>query len=888
MPFFAGQITCQSYGKTFGIPPYNPAREKEIGRLGFVFTEQKPRQCCFRIRDSRFCLKPSCHTTHIPVLCRDVSIQLKNSMKPGLLLLLLLAAASPVFSQQATLNGHFTDEQGTSLEFATAVLYRAADSAFVKAALTDANGHFEMSGLPTGKFFLQGTYVGLRSLRRDNVVLAPGQTLQLGTLKFPPAVNELDEVTVSAIRPIVEARPDRTVFNVQGTINASGADGMSLLRKAPAVVIDNNDNILVLGRGGTLVYVDGRRLPLVGQDLTNYLQSLSADQIDRIDIITSPGAKYDAQGNAGIIDIRLKKDKNLGANGSVALTYGQGQNHNATTNVSGNYRNKKLNLFGNAGWGDRRGWMRMDFESTQNGLYLGEIVRPINDFTNLNARLGADWFLAPKHTIGVLLSGFDNEQTGNMLNRITIAPASNPSAIDSILSANTRTESMRRNGAANLNYRFDQGNGRSLSLDIDLAQFNNTNLRRQSNAFNSVGGETLTSALNVFDTPTDIQIFTAKTDYEDKLLGGTLGVGAKFSRVYSQNQFFVFDEKDGQQTRDDRRSNLFDYDEKVAAVYTNYARPLAKNWNLSAGLRMEKTDATGDLQAFLPDLQEPPVVLDYWSWFPSAGISWARKPTQIWSVGYSRRINRPDYHVLNPFNNQMSALSFEKGNPFLKPEIVNNAELGLTLQHRFSFKLGYSVTTDQITRLIGPDEVDPRANFISWDNLAEQKVLGFNASLPFSPMKWWDVYLNLSAQHINNRADYGGNAVVDVQVFTYNIYQQSTFNLGGGWRGEVSGWFSGPGVWGGVFITDAQWSLDLGIQKKFFADRLSLRLNAQDIFYQSYWSGYSDFNGLYSAGSGRWDARRATISATYNFGNQNVKSRRRETGLEDEAKRVGG
>ncbi|MEM9822970.1 MAG: outer membrane beta-barrel family protein, partial [Bacteroidota bacterium] len=261
-------------------------------------------------------------------------------------------------------------------------------------------------------------------------------------------------------------------------------------------------------------------------------------------------------------------------------------------------------------------------------------------------------------------------------------------------------------------------------------------------------------------------------------------------------------------------------------------------------------------------------------------------PTHLLALNYGRRINRPDYNVLNPFRYQLSQLSFEKGNPFLRPEIVNNVELGYTLAYRYNFKLAYSRTTDQITRLIGPDDVDPRASFITWENLAQQTVFSMNISAPVQVKKWWSAYFNFSASHLDNQADYGEGAIVDVQAFTYSIYQQHTFELPGGFRGELSGYFSGPGVWGGVFEYETSWSLNIGIQKKFMQDRLNIRLAGSDLFFESGWDGVSRFNGLESFGSGRWDSRRITLSANYRFGNNNVKSRKRKTGLEAEADRL--
>jgi len=808
-------------------------------------------------------------------------------MKPIVTLLLItLSFCSQL--QAASVKGQLQDDKGEALIFAAVALYSKSDSTLAKVETSNETGIFELLGVKAGNYFLKATYVGLSDFTKTGIVLTENQDLDLGILIFEPASVKLEETTVTASRVMVEVKPDRTIFNVSGTINSTGSDAISLLRKAPAVTVDNNDNISVLGRSGVLLYVDGKRLPLSGQDLSSYLQNLSADQIDRIDIITNPGAKYEAEGNAGIIDIRLKKDKNLGSNGSLSTTYSQGRYARLNLNGSGNYRNKSMNIFGSLGGEDGRTFNNMNFESYQNGISLIESNRSRNDWQNYNYRVGVDFFLNKNHTLGFLVGGMDMEGIQRNTNRIEIGQEAIPSSIDSILIAQNTSDDTKNQNTFNINYRFSNKSGRSLNVDLDYGRYENTYDRFQPNRYYDAN-ETmlLTEIINRFDTPTDIDIYTAKIDYEDEILGGKVGIGSKISRVGSDNTFLVFDEIDGTPIQNDRRSNSFKYDENVFAGYVSYSRKLNDKWNLSAGLRAEQTDATGNLKAFLPELQQPPVELDYLSWFPSAGLTWQVAPKHSLALNYGRRINRPDYNVLNPFNNQLSQISYEKGNPFLSPEIVNNLELGYTMNYRYNFKLAYSRTIDQITRLIGPDETDPRANFITWDNLANQTVISFNASLPTQITKSWGAYFNLSASHIDNQADYGGDAVVDLQAFTYSIYQQHTFDLPAGFKGEISGYFSGPGIWGGVFEFETSWSLNLGLQKKFFNDKLNARLSLNDIFYESGWDGISRFNGLVSAGGGRWDSRRASISLNYNFGNQNVKSRKRKTGIEEEAGRVG-
>lgn len=809
-------------------------------------------------------------------------------LRPSLAFLLFLGMGHWLHGQQHTIMGQLQDPDGAAVVYANVVLFNAADTTLVKVETTDESGVFRMTNIGAGQYMLTATYLGATDIRKENITLQGGQPLDLGVLRFVKAAVELAEATVTAARPMVEVKPDRTVFNIQGTINSVGADALSLMRKAPGVTVDNNDNISVLGRAGVLLYVDGKRLPLSGEALTAYLQNLPADQIDRFDIITNPGAKYEAEGNAGIIDIRLKKDKNLGGNGSVSGTFSQGRYARSNGSISGNYRSKGMNVFGTVGANGGKGYNDMDFLSFQNGIRLDETVRMVNENNGVNLRFGTDFFVHKNHTIGFLVSTSTNTGDNAMVNRIVISDQDTPTLVDSILVSDNRNESDRRQYTANVNYRYDNAKGSSLNLDADYGQYRNDVYRYQPNRYyNAAENTVLTEVINTFDTPTDIDIYTLKADYESDLLGGKWGMGVKYSRIASDNTFLVFDVREAVEIQNDTLSNTFDYDENVWAGYVSYVRPINEKWSFSAGLRAEKTDATGDLRAFLPELMEPPVVLDYLSWFPNAGLTWLMNPTNTFSLNYGRRINRPDYNVLNPFNSQLSQLSYEKGNPFLRPEIVNNIELSYTYQYRFNFKLGYSRTLDQITRLIGPDEIDPRANFISWENLATQTITSFNASLPFQVRKGWSAYFNLGASYLDNQADYGNGAVVDIQAFTYSIFQQQTIDLPAGFKGEISGYFGGPGVWGGVFKYETSWSLDLGLQKKFFNDKLNVRLSVNDLFYETGWDGVSIFNGLVSEGGGNWDSRRGSISLSYNFGNENVKSRRRNTGLEDEAKRLG-
>ncbi len=804
---------------------------------------------------------------------------MKSIVLPALLFLATLS-----ISAQNSIQGLLIDDQNESVVFANVGLYQASDSSLVKVETSDAAGIFKFHMIPEGNYYLHVTYVGFKDLYLP-LAHSPSE-VNLGEIQMEKDAIELQETVVRANKRMVEVKPDRTVFNVQGAVNSAGSDAIELLRKAPAVTLDNNDNISVLGRAGVQIYINGKRLPLSGDDLTSYLRSLKADQIEKIDIITNPGAKYDAEGNAGIIDIILIKDKNLGTNGSVGTTFSQGKYARWDMQVSANHRTKKTNIYGSVGGGLGNRFNKMNFEGSQNGFYLVEDDWMKNKSNQQNLRIGTDFFIHAKHTIGLLFSYNRNFNDGFGKNNIVIHPDSDHNAIDSTLLAFNESESSRGQQAYNLNYQFAPDASTKFNFDLDYGAFDNKLKRHQPNYYyKPISSSPSSTYIDDYDSPSDIDIFSTKLDFEHKFQNFQLGLGGKYTDVNSDNIFKVYNVFDSNQVLDTNRTNEFLYIEKVVATYGELGGSIGKKIQWKTGLRMEQTNVEGSLTTF-NDQEDERVKQNYLNWFPNLGLSWSISPQHVLSASYGKRINRPDYNVLNPFRNQLSQLSYESGNPFLKPEIVHNYELNYTFMYSINFKIGYSNTEDQITRLIGPSEDDPRASFITWENLSNQKIWSGNISLPYQINKKWDFYMNFSASHIHNEANYENGATVDLKAFSYNFYGETSVLIFQNMKFEVSGYYSGPGIWGGVFEYDPSWSLSVGLQKKFFNDALTVKISGDDLFYQSPWSGHFTFNGLTSMGRGSWDSRRFNLNLRYTFGNKNIKSRKRSTGIESEKKRA--
>ncbi len=807
---------------------------------------------------------------------------LSQSFFHFLLVLGLTFSSSIVQAQNASVTAKVQSEQEAIL-FATAVLKAAADSSVVKAEVTDEHGIFTIKGLAAGSYWLSISYVGKQPYQSEVFTLAAAQALALPTIELQAADTELETQVVTAVRPIVEVKPDKTVFNVDGSINATGNDGLELLRKAPGVVVDNNDNINLAGKSGVQVYIDGKPSPLSGEDLANYLKSVDSSNIDNIEIITNPSAKYDAEGNAGIINIRMKKDKRHGSNTSINLGYSIGNRPKYNGGISTNYRNKLVNVFGNYSYNHTEHWHFMDFFRQQSNTEFDQYTLTLGNTKNHYYKAGADFFVGPKSTVGFIFNGY-NTNSDKASDSETFISQMNASTIDSVLVAGTEKDDQYNNFNVNLNYQFEGNNGRTWNVDADYGLFRNRAYQYQPNFYKSADQtEILQERIFSNNAPTDIDIYTLKVDYEQPLAKGKLGVGAKTAFVQTNNVFDFFNINNGTTTLDETRSSRFEYLENVNAIYANYNQPINK-FNAQIGLRVEQTNSKGDLTA-LVTTEDDLVERSYIDYFPSVGISYQVSPTNSLSLNYSRRLDRPSYQNLNPFESKLDELTFYRGNPFLRPQYTHNVQLVNTLFYRFTTTLGFSYTYDLMTRI--SDQEGDYSSFLSWFNLTEQYNYSLAFSAPISFTKWWSSYSNISAFHLRNQAAANDEIKeVDIAVTVFSLYSQQTFTLPYDFRFEVSGYYSSPSVWGGVFETDHNYSIEIGLQKKLFNKKGNLKVAMGDVFNTAPWRGGSTYGNIVLKGRGGYDSQRLKINFSYNFGNQNVKSRKRKTGIEEENKRA--
>jgi iron complex outermembrane recepter protein len=761
----------------------------------------------------------------------------------------------------------------------TISLFESLKSTIVKINYPNTNGKFNFVAIPAGSYFIRISGNEINDFESSKFEIS-NQNILLETYNLTKKSTQLNEVVIINKKPIVQVLADKTIFNVQNSLSASGISAFELLRKAPGIIIDNNDNLIVEGKTGVQIYIDGKPSVLSGQDLTNYLKTIQSSDVDLIEIITNPSSKYEASGNAGIVNIKLKKDKRFGTNGSLGLGFAVGKFARYNSSLSLNNRSKKTNLFGTYSNNFNKNYSFINLYRIQsNTIFDSRTTNVSNENTN-NIKIGLDYFANKKHTFGIVVNSNFNNNFSNGNTRTPIISIGNSSP-NQILIAESNSKNKTYNVQTNLNYRFSDTLGYAIVADFDYGKYKNRRTNFQPNFYFN-GNETLLENQFIYrmNTPIDIDILSFKTDYEQNLWKGKLGLGMKTSVVNTNNIFDFYDVFNGNEQLNLNRTNTFEYRENINAIYFNYSNKW-KKINYQFGLRAEQTISKGDLKS-IQDNQDNSVKRNYTNYFPSTGVTFNANENNVWAMNYSKRIERPNYKSLNPFEMQLDELSFSRGNPFLQPQYTDNFKISHTYKYTLTTNLSYSFIKDFFAEVTASEGLN--RSVMTTKNVANHEVYNLGVSYAFSATKWWEVYFNAEVSN----SSYKGNDVnfVSITQNNFNFYAQNTFSLPNKIKLEVSGWLSSPSVWGGTYRTKSLGSLDLAVQKKVFNEKLSVRMAISDLFYTSNWQGDTQFGDVFINANGGYDSRQFRLNLSYNFGNSNVKSTNKKNGIDDENKRI--
>lgn len=810
-------------------------------------------------------------------------------MKSLLTMTVALLLTIPIASGQTSkgrVTGSILDEKQQSFPFVNVLLLASKDSSLVKGATTDESGKFLIDNISDGKYRIQISMIGYAK-QFSNEITLNGNEVNLPVFNLKPDVQSLGEVTVVTKKPFIEQEIDRTVVNVENSIVSAGATALEVLERAPGVTVDQqNEQLKLRGKAGVIVQIDGKQTYLSQQEVINLLRNTPSDNIEKIELITNPSAKYDAAGNSGIINIKMKRNKNYGTNGNINLggAYAKFGRANGTATI--NHREGKLSSFANAGVFLNKGFNDNDIYRTipyeDKITIFDQRSHRVNKSEYYNFRTGLDYSATEKTTVGVLVSGFYNTW-GNPFGQ------TNTDIMDQNLTVTERFRTDINNSGkmynltsnVNLKHQFDD-KGKELTFDADYVTYDRKNNSAMGTNYYYPSGEQKGNTESIRNNmPSTINIFVSKIDYTQPLWKGKMESGLKTSFVKSDNNM-VFETKEDDWQIDPLRSNQFKYTENVNAAYLNYSGSISKKIKYQAGLRAEHTHSIGN-SVTLDQIRDR----NYINLFPSIFLSNQLDTNNVINLSYSRRIDRPNYQSLNPFEYYLDPYTFQRGNPNLKPQYTNSFQLVHVYKNMLNTTLAYSRVKDMIADELPRQIASENKTYVTSDNLDHQDNVSLTVSMPIPVRKWWNIQTNLSGVYNRYESVYL-DAPLKISQFSWNMYANSQFTLKKGWSAEISGWYNSRSYYG-LYAAKPMGMLNAGLQKNIWNKKGSIRFNVNDIFWTNRFNGTAIYKDIDFRVKAQWPSRQFRITFTYNFGNQNVKgARQRNTGSDDLQKRAGG
>lgn len=803
---------------------------------------------------------------------------------------IVLASCAILFTSQVakaqsySISGKFLNQENTPIADAIIQLLKSSDSSLVKNEFTDEKGTFNFSDTKEGSYIIHANVLGYKGFLSS--LINVNYDVKLPDMSLQKSEVELKEVAVIARKPYVEREKGKVILNVESSINAAGSSAFELIERAPGVRVDNNDNVSLNGKSGVAVWIDGKPTPMTGSDLANYLRGIPSSSIEKIEMISNPSARYDAAGSA-IINIKLKKDKRVGTNGSISSSYGQGVYMKTNNSLSLNHRNKKVNVFGSYNYAYREVFshLKLDRRFYQNDTFIGAYNQNNYiklDFNNHIARAGVDYFANKNNTFGFVVSGVSNKFNPKGDNVADVYDQNNSKS--STYTTTNRSKDNWYNYSVNFNYKhsFDSL-GTELTTDFDYAHFGNqTEQNFTTRYFDLNNEEYLNPYLLHGDINGDLNIYSIKNDFVKTLKKEyKLEAGQKSSYVVADNKLSFFDRSNDLNIFDSTKSNHFIYTENINAVYATVSKDY-KKWSTQLGFRCEHTSVTGRQLVNNTSFSK-----DYVQLFPSAFVGYKFSDKHGWEFNYSRRINRPSYEQLNPFKFYIDPTTYKEGNPYLLPQTTESFELTHVFKQKIYTTLGFGRTNKNITEVIAPADNQPKITIQTNKNLAQVDIFALNCSLPIDVAKWWHITNEINSYYASYTGNVANTPLKNIGNLNFNINMVNTFNFTSNFSGEVSGFYQTKEVYA-FDVIKPRWFFNIGLQQKLWNNKATLKLNVNDLLYTNQTTADVAFTDYREHFVVQRDSRVVTIAFTYKFGKSSVPgSKRRQGGADDIKQRAG-
>lgn len=773
-----------------------------------------------------------------------------------------------------TIKGKVMDEKNKPVEFATAKLINPTTKAMIKAEVCNEKGEFTLNQVNRGEYILSISMVGYDLVETEKMVIDGEKAVIEQQIVLKEKTHELKSATVTGKKQFIEQSVDKMVINPEASITSASENVFEILRKLPGVTVDNNDNISLKGMQGVKVLIDDKPTYVSSTQLASLLKGMQGKNIDKIEIIENPSAKYDAEGNSGIINIKTKHNKAPGFNGNVTggLNIGSKIGWNGSLDLNMNYG--KLNLYGNYSnynWAGKNGMTasrRFTSTALEGAYQLIENDGTYNG-TAHNYKFGADYFIAKNHVISAMFRG----NSGSNINTEDNETSFTDKYLHVDSSLVTLSESTNRwtNQTYNLNYKWDiDSTGQSLTFDADYALFGFTSPNTQNGHYLSNSGVDLNHDIDVkTDQGNDIKIFTSKLDYNlpvNKNINFEAGLKASFVNTDSRIDM------SGYLTQQDH----FVYEENIQAAYVNGRAQFDKT-TLQLGLRLENTVSKGT-SIVTNEVNDT----SYLKLFPSFFVQQKLNDNHNINFKYSYRIGRPSYHMLNPFKWMVDPYTYNVGNPYLAPQFTHAIGLSHSYKSALITSLGVNYTKDLFTEIIRQDDAS-KTVFQTNENLSNSIDCNLSETFQFQPTKWWRV--NGTVTGMYKELQLNENVDSKLSRYSFNGNMSNNFSLPYKIEMELSGYYSSSQLISNIIVRP-RYAIDLGFQRSIFKDQGMIKIGVSDIFKTASGSAYAKYANVDIDVLNTWDSRKLNITFNYRFGKDDFKTRaNRSTSSSEEQNR---
>ncbi|GAB2676485.1 outer membrane beta-barrel family protein [Flavihumibacter cheonanensis] len=777
------------------------------------------------------------------------------------------------------------NEKKEPLDFVSVRILQKADSGRVFSTVSDSTGNLALPDLKPGDYLLCVSRVDYEPACQDLIISAnnTNTTPQILTIILH-ASTQLSTVTVTAKKPPVQFLSDRTVIRVDASINNAGTTALEVLERSPGITLDKDGNISLKGRDQVLVMIDNKPSYLTGAELNALLQGMSSNDIETIELIDNPPARYDAAGNGGIINIRLKKNRQRGFNGNLSLSGAQGIYPKSNNALSLNYYSGKVNLYTNYSMTINQNLLDMyafrSYYADDDKTLLSTLEQPTfiqSTAKNHTLRTGMDYTLNKKTSLGIALAGTQIDRNGTGRGEASWKSANN--LPDSLIRTRNSNSTDWKNASINLNLRHQFSAKQELTADLDWLGYQ----IKGSQGFQNIRSDN-NSYMESFlgELPSKIRILSFKADHQLQLPKQyKLETGVKWAATSTNNKAAYTINQGGGWEEDLGKSNQFLYDEQIRAAYASLERKINRWW-YQVGLRYEHTSFDAH-QLGNAVIKDSAFSNQYGSLFPSLQASVELDSLNELSLTMNKRIDRPPYQQLNPFVFIINKYTYQKGNPLMKPQFTYTVELSHRYKNLLSTSVSYSDTRDYFSQIFLSDSTG--TFYYSEGNLGRRKILGLSVSFSEQLLPFWNFSSQADLQHKKLKGFVWKPLEASITQISISINNQ--FKLGKGWAMEASGFWISRSQADIQEVVEPTGQVGVGISKQVLKKKGSLKLTARDIFYTQDMEGFTIFNQATEYFRLQRDTRVINLAFTWRFGKQ-TKTTPRRTNKVDEADRVSG